>query len=259
VLIDWFTVIAQLINFLILVVLLQRFLYKPILRVMEERQNRIKASWQDAHVAQEEAEQEAETYRQRQQEMESRRHELMAEAQEKADQERESLMQQIREDVAQKRRDWEKAIAQEQENFAASLRQQIAHQTIVITSRVLRDLAETDLEQQMAKVFLRNLENLAQNERQELLRSLQHTSQDIVIWSSFELSEQIRQNIQDLLKKWDILDDKSIQFKTSSEFICGISIQSAQYEMSWSIQDYLDSLEQQVNQKLQSVSSSENG
>ena len=42
---DWFTVIAQIINFLILVALLKRFLYGPIIRAMErrERGNRLRA------------------------------------------------------------------------------------------------------------------------------------------------------------------------------------------------------------------------
>ena len=40
-LIDWSTVIAQAINFLILVWLLKRFLYKPILQAIDERDKRI--------------------------------------------------------------------------------------------------------------------------------------------------------------------------------------------------------------------------
>jgi F-type H+-transporting ATPase subunit b len=255
VLIDWFTVIAQLINFLILVVLLQRFLYKPILRVMEERQNRIKASWQEAHIAQDEAQQKADTYQQHQEELESKRYDLMAEAKEKADQERDTLMQQVREEMAQKRRDWEKSIAQEQENFAASLREQIAHQTIAIARRVLQALANAELEQQIATNFIHKLNSLSQDERQDLLQSLQKTPQTIMVSSSFELSDPIRQDLTNILKQWDVLDHKTVEFKTSSELICGIAIQSAQYEMSWSIQDYLDTLEHQVDQKLKTFSS----
>ncbi len=42
-LIDWFTVVAQAINFLILVWLLQRFLFKPILGAIDEREKGIAA------------------------------------------------------------------------------------------------------------------------------------------------------------------------------------------------------------------------
>ena len=47
-LIDWFTVGAQLLNFLILVWLLKRFLYKPILGAIDIRERRIAAELADA-------------------------------------------------------------------------------------------------------------------------------------------------------------------------------------------------------------------
>ena len=40
-LIDWFTVAAQALNFLILVWLMKRFLYKPILHAIDAREERI--------------------------------------------------------------------------------------------------------------------------------------------------------------------------------------------------------------------------
>src|SRR5665647_3963698 len=48
--INWFTVIAQIINFLILVWLLKRFLYKPILKAIDEREEKIAAQIKDAEA-----------------------------------------------------------------------------------------------------------------------------------------------------------------------------------------------------------------
>ena len=47
-LIDWFTVGAQALNFLILVWLLKHFLYKPILNAIDAREKRIAAELADA-------------------------------------------------------------------------------------------------------------------------------------------------------------------------------------------------------------------
>ena len=47
-LIDWFTVGAQALNFIILVWLLKRFLYKPILNAVDAREKRIAAELADA-------------------------------------------------------------------------------------------------------------------------------------------------------------------------------------------------------------------
>ena len=56
-LIDWFTVGAQAVNFLILVWLLKRFLYKPILKAIDAREKRIAAELADAATQMNAAEQ----------------------------------------------------------------------------------------------------------------------------------------------------------------------------------------------------------
>ena len=61
-LIDWFTVAAQVINFLILVWLLKRFLYKPILRDIDAREQRIEAQLADADATKAEAQQERDEF-----------------------------------------------------------------------------------------------------------------------------------------------------------------------------------------------------
>ena len=47
-LIDWFTVGAQAVNFLVLVWLLRRFLYRPILKAIDAREKRIADQLADA-------------------------------------------------------------------------------------------------------------------------------------------------------------------------------------------------------------------
>jgi len=54
-LIDWFTVAAQAVNFLVLVWLLKRFLYKPVLAAIDEREKRIAAQLLDAEKKKAEA------------------------------------------------------------------------------------------------------------------------------------------------------------------------------------------------------------
>ena len=49
-LINWFTVLAQAINFLILVWLLKRFLYKPILHAIDEREKGIATQLADVEA-----------------------------------------------------------------------------------------------------------------------------------------------------------------------------------------------------------------
>jgi len=67
--IDWITVVAQIVNFLVLVWLLQRFLYGPITRAMKNREKRIENRLTEARQERNEAEDEAEAYRQKQRQL----------------------------------------------------------------------------------------------------------------------------------------------------------------------------------------------
>ena len=53
--IDWFTVVAQIVNFLILVWLLKKFLYGPIIRAMDDRERRIASRLEEANARERQA------------------------------------------------------------------------------------------------------------------------------------------------------------------------------------------------------------
>lgn len=77
-LIDWFTVIAQVLNFLILVWLLKRFLYKPILNAIDEREKRVAAELADADAKEAEAQKEKEEFKQKNEEFDQQRAALLS-------------------------------------------------------------------------------------------------------------------------------------------------------------------------------------
>ena len=64
-LIDWFTVVAEVVNFLILMWLLQHFLYQPVLDAIDAREQRIANQMQAAEQAQANAAAERNEYERR--------------------------------------------------------------------------------------------------------------------------------------------------------------------------------------------------
>ncbi|MEO5958542.1 MAG: F0F1 ATP synthase subunit B, partial [Opitutaceae bacterium] len=67
-LIDWFTVGAQVLNFLILVWLMKRFLYKPILNAIDAREKKISAELADAESKRAEAMKDRDEFQQKNEE-----------------------------------------------------------------------------------------------------------------------------------------------------------------------------------------------
>ena len=97
-LIDWFTVGAQIVNFLILVWLLQHFLYKPILNAIDAREKRIAAELADADKKKAEAQKERTDFEDKNKAFDEQRIALLAKATDEAKAERGRLINQAKQD-----------------------------------------------------------------------------------------------------------------------------------------------------------------
>ena len=161
-LIDLETVIFQIINFLILVALLNRFLYGPITRVMAKRQEQIVQTLQNAAAKEEIAQQEAEGYRQKQRALEAHREELLSEIRQQVEAQRQVMLRRAREEVDGVRTRWYEAVQKEKQVFLHDLRRQAGYQLARTARHTLNDLANTTLEQQIVEVFITRLHHLNQ-------------------------------------------------------------------------------------------------
>ena len=91
-LIDWFTVAAQIVNFLILVWLLKHFLYKPILDAIDAREKRIAAELADADAKRADAGKERTDFENKNKAFDEQRSALLGKATDEAKTERERLI-----------------------------------------------------------------------------------------------------------------------------------------------------------------------
>ena len=100
--VNWFTVAAQVVNFLILVWLLHRFLYGPIVAAMDRREQRIAERLQDAQRKSDAAAAEADAYRRQREELNAERDRLLAEARLEAETLRSTLIEAARAEMARR-------------------------------------------------------------------------------------------------------------------------------------------------------------
>ena len=138
-LIDPFVVIAQIINFLILVVLLKRFLYKPIAQAMEARSQRIERQLATAAAKEKDAEAEKELYRQKQQELEAQKQGWLEQAQQEVEQEKDQLTQQAQAEVNLARSQWYDNFEQDRQKFTRQLRDRLSEQVVLTSRKALSD------------------------------------------------------------------------------------------------------------------------
>ena len=103
-LIDWFTVGAQVVNFVILVWLMKHFLYKPILNAIDAREKRIASELADANAKRTEAEKERADFENKNKAFDDQRSALLSKATGDAKAEGAQLLDKARKDADQSAR-----------------------------------------------------------------------------------------------------------------------------------------------------------
>ena len=249
-LIDWFTVAAQAVNFLILVWLLKRFLYKPILNAIDEREDRIASELADADVKRAEASREREEFQQKNQTFDQQRQSMLTKAADEANSERRRLMADARKAAETLRAHREDALHREHVALNEEVTRRTQAEVFAIARKALTDLANLSLEEQMTDVFTRRLQELDNDAKADLAGASDAQNNPMLVRSAFDLPTAQRATLQDAINRAFSTEVK-VTFETVPDVISGIELTSRGRKISWSIADYLSSMEQRIGELLQ--------
>jgi F-type H+-transporting ATPase subunit b len=250
VLINWFTVIAQIVNFLILVFLLKYFLYDRIVKAMDEREQRIQLRLKEAEEKKQEAEQEARSYLEKNRDFDAKREEMLAQARKEADARRKELTEKARLAVNNLRSVWLEAIQRDKKSFIQDLRKMAGSQVYTIARKAFRDLADAGVEERTVAVFLAQIQGMTKKKQEGLAASIREGGNEVVIRSAFEIPAKMREKITAKLHR-AIADGIQVRYESASELIMGIELKTRGRKIAWSLQGYLDTLEEHSLQSLE--------
>ena len=249
-LIDWFTVIAQIVNFLILIILLKYLLYNRIVKAMDEREKKIHVRLKEAEEKEREAEREAESFRTKNRDFDEKREAMLAEVKKEAETRRKELTREARQSVTNLRSLWEEAIQREKKSFVRDLRKMTGVQVYAITRKALRDLADAELEERTIDVFLAQIQGMDKKQREVLTTAIKEEGNELSIRSAFEISAQMREKMTRALRR-QIDKAVEIHYETASDLIMGIELKTKGRKIAWNLQHYLDTLEENALQALE--------
>jgi F-type H+-transporting ATPase subunit b len=248
-LIDWFTIVAQAINFLILVWLLKRFLYKPILDAIDERERRIATQLADAAAKKAEAEKEREDFRQKNAGFDGERAALLKHATEEAQVVRQRLLEEARRDSDELRAKQQDSLQKEQLNLGKEIVSWTQKQVFAITRKTLTDLAGASLEERVCNVFLDRLRELNGTPKTRLAAALKGSAEPVLVRSAFDLPAAQRNAIEQAVKE-TFAADVRFRFETAADVVSGIELSANGQKVAWSIADYLLTLERNAAEVL---------
>jgi F-type H+-transporting ATPase subunit b len=248
-LIDWFTVCAQALNFLILVWLMKRFLYKPILHAIDAREKRIAAELADAAAKKAEAQKERDEFQHKNQEFDQRRAALLNQATDEAKVERQRLLDEARNAAAALTLKRQETLINEEHNLHDAISRRTQQEVFAIARKALTDLAGMSLEERMVDVFVRRLRELNGDAKGSLVSALKGSSGPVIIRTAFDLPPAQHAEAEGVIKETFGADTR-VHFETAPAQISGIELNANGQKVAWSIADYLASLEKGVDELL---------
>ena len=246
-LIDWFTIGAQALNFLILVWLMKRFLYQPILDAIDAREKRIAGELADADAKKSEAQKERDEFQHKNEDFDRQRTALFGKVTDEAKAERERLFVEARvtADTATTKR--QEAWQSEHQNLTAEITRRTQQEVFAITRKTLSDLATTGLEERMAEVFIRRLQTMDAKRKADLGDALKTSAGPALVRSAFDLPADPRAAIQHALNA-TFSADIQLRFETAPDLVSGIELTTGGQKVAWSITDYLTSMQRGISE-----------
>jgi F-type H+-transporting ATPase subunit b len=250
--IDWLTVAAQIVNFLVLVWLLNRFLYGPITRAMKAREENIGARLTEADERRQYADSEADRFRAMQAELDARRAELIDQAEEAARQKREELEEELRETAELRRAAWADEIEAERANILRDLRRRSGEHVQEVVRRALDQVASADLAPALAERFITELEALDDEALQKLRDTVEKRSSKALVESSLALPSPVRGQVTKALHKV-ISPEVEPEYLEDSTIGLGVRLTIGEQVAEWSAGVWLDQMDEALGELLETM------
>lgn len=152
------TFLFEIVNFLVLVWLLSRLVYKPLQRAIDQRNRAIHEREDAAEERMKQAEQSLSDYQQRRAELDDLGAQVIRDAAEQASEERARILEQAREDAAAERARAQRMLEAEREAALAWVREVLVEHSAEVAGRILARLAPQALEPALLDQLLDELD-----------------------------------------------------------------------------------------------------
>jgi F-type H+-transporting ATPase subunit b len=235
---DWTTFALEIINFLVLVWILQRFLYKPVTSAIAARKAAIEKTLANAQAVETEARSLKRQYESRMAEWGREKAQARTQLQEDLDAERTRMMTALHVSLDQER---EKARALETRR-AVELRHRLAEAALAeggrFVARLLSRIASAEVEEKIRALLLEDLPRLADAELRSLRVACQEAGGKIKIASGYPLAAEQRNSLMQALSSLTA-QSVSCEFVQDAGLMAGLRIGIGPWVLRCNLRDEL--------------------
>lgn len=247
---DLTTFLLEILNFIVLMWLLKRFLYKPVLKIIDERQQSIEKQVAEVKDKSAEAESLKCQYDDRLKQWDQEKADLQSALRDEMQLERERQLNKIRQDIENEEKR-NQALTELKLREEKRQHEQIALDlALQLTSKILSQLASPELERRICKLFLDDLRKREFAASANLATDNGKNGSIICVSSAFPLSADLKTEIEAALN--DATGNKGLyEYSQDPELIAGLKVTTGGTVLEASLKDapsFLQELESSVKQ-----------
>ena len=220
---NWTTFVLEIINFLVLVWILKRFLYKPVLDVIARRRAGIEKTLAAAEALQADAESLREQYEGRLADWDRERQQAREALVQEVETERASKMAELQTVLDQEREKAHVTEARHQVDAMRKIEETALMQGARFATRLLEQASGPDTESRLVELVITGLTRLPAEHIAALRSSYGKMPEAIVVVSAFPLPDDQRQRLKQALAPV-ISPNIPLQFEQDSEMLAGLRI-----------------------------------
>jgi F-type H+-transporting ATPase subunit b len=235
---DWTTFALEIVNFLVLVWLLTRLLYRPVLNAITERKAEVQNSLSEADRLRNEAQALREQYEHRQADWRQEKDRMRTQMLEEVNAERARLLAGLQSALQQER---DKAGALEERRLS-ELRHQVEDAAVtqggLFAAKLLARLAGPELETKLLEVVIEDLRRLP-DERQQIIRTAcAKGNAPVIVSSAYVLSQPQRETVTEAVQS---LLGRSVSFewREDAHLLAGLRLSLGPWMVGANLQDEL--------------------
>jgi len=235
---DWTTFILEIINFLILVWILKRFLYRPVLGVVARRRAGIEKMLADAKRIEAEAGELKQQNERRIAQWEGEKEAAQARLREELAAERGRLMAALEASIAEERERRRVLDERRQHDFRRALEEQGIAQGAAFSARLLARLATPELEARLYALLLEDLRSLRAEDRRAVADAAAAPGLELKIQSAFALDEGRRDELARTLAEvtGQMLP---VEYRENPELLAGFQVSIGPWILHANLRDEL--------------------
>jgi len=235
---DIWTFLFQIINFVVLLFILKRLLYKPIREIMEKRRGLIAKTVEDAERAKKEAIELKEKYQEEMNNLKELRIQMFEKIKGEAEIERKRLMNEA-EKEAGKIIEKEKAIFDtEKRRLETELKDRVIDNVPVFASNLLKDISDEELHKSIYRRLLNELGGIA-SDITKIKGKDETLTLDLI--TAYPLNEEDSKKFQDTIES-SILQKVNIRTTVDKSLIAGLRIKAYDMVYDSSLSGQIDAL-----------------